>query len=186
MRKFRTAPVVSDTRWNASRRCAACCFARSLSTSLTPPRSPYANIAGTKGFTYGHTPSSSSLVISPQRSACPTSCSEASDTSPPTNRRFATVRPVSSKKGRSLPLRTGIKTVVSVHKSPHVGLAYVIWSHIERTISALNIYHFIFMLHGIGAVSETAPTGTASRIFLCCRRTHRSLLCFCSGKSETW
>ena len=93
VRKFTTAPVVSDTRWNASRRCAACCFARSLSTSLTPPRSPYANIAGTKGFTYGHTPSSSSLVMSPQRSACPTSCSEASDTSPPTNRRFATVRP---------------------------------------------------------------------------------------------
>merc|ERR1712085_220071 len=50
-------------------------------------------VEGTKGFTYGHTPSSSSLVISPQRSACPTSCSEASDTSPPTNRRFATVRP---------------------------------------------------------------------------------------------
>ena len=119
-----------------------------------------------------------------------TSCSEASDTSRPTEGSppLGLGYPPACfiKKGRPLPLRTGIKTVVSVHKSPHVGLAYVIWSHIERTISATNMYHFIFMLHGIGAVSETAPTGTASRIFLCCRRTHRSLLCFCSGKSETW
>ena len=112
VRKFTTAPVVSDTRWNARRRCAACCFARSLSTSLTPPRSPYAKIAGTNGFTYDHTPSSNSLVISPlvrhrvrKQLVIPLHQQR--------NRRFATVRPrlvaglFHQKGALSSPLRTG-------------------------------------------------------------------------------